>query len=252
MKREEAIQVLQTALTSPFIYGEYADAIEMAIKAIRHDVIFEQIKWERDVALDTLEEHGIGLGQKAQNVYNLHKGDLISREDAIDAICKTWCYTTYNMCPHVDDGYCKGCDEIEAVDALPSAEYSNAKTQNSSQETQKLNGDLISREEVLRAIITAEEVEPDFGYKHLYDVIELLPSVDTVCEDIQTEERAKFVAKETELAHIEAKLENMEKRFQSAWTANFVAEQLDRLRKMTDDEKLEFLKRFFGMEGGAE
>ena len=177
MNREEAIQVLQTALTSPFIYGEYADAIEMAIKAIRHDVIFEQIKWERDVALDTLEEHGIGLGQKAQDEIS-DNGDLINREDAIDAICKTWCYTTYSMCPHVDDGYCKGYDEIEAINALPSAEYSNAKTQNSNQETQKLNSDLISREEVLRAIITAEEVEPDFGYTHLYDVIELLPSAN--------------------------------------------------------------------------
>lgn len=47
--------------------------------------------------------------------------DLISRENAIDAICKVWCYTTYDMCPH-DDGYCKGCDEIEAIDALPSAD----------------------------------------------------------------------------------------------------------------------------------
>lgn len=35
-------------------------------------------------------------------------------------------------------------------------------------------------------------------------------------------------------------------------TANFVAEQLDRLRKMTDEEKWEFFKRFFEMKGGAE
>ena len=34
MTREEAIQVLQTALTSPLIYGEYADAISMAIEAL--------------------------------------------------------------------------------------------------------------------------------------------------------------------------------------------------------------------------
>ncbi len=39
MNREEAIQVLQTALTSPFIYGEYADAIEMAIEALSSDAI---------------------------------------------------------------------------------------------------------------------------------------------------------------------------------------------------------------------
>lgn len=34
-------------------------------------------------------------------------------------------------------------------------------------------------------------------------------------------------------------------------TANFVAEQLDRLRNMTDEEKWEFFKRFFEMKGGA-
>ena len=33
-------------------------------------------------------------------------------------------------------------------------------------------------------------------------------------------------------------------------TANFVAEQLDRLRKMTDEEKWEFFKRFFEIKGG--
>ena len=38
--------------------------------------------------------------------------------------------------------------------------------------------DLISREEVLRSIITAGEVEPDLGYTHLYKVIENLPSAE--------------------------------------------------------------------------
>ena len=38
--------------------------------------------------------------------------------------------------------------------------------------------DLISREEVLRAIITAGEVEPDLGYTHLHKVIENLPSAE--------------------------------------------------------------------------
>ena len=39
-----------------------------------------------------------------------------------------------------------------------------------------MSEDLISREEVLRAIITAGEVEPDLGYTHLHKVIENLPS----------------------------------------------------------------------------
>ena len=40
MKREEAIQVLKTALTSPFIYGEYANAIDMAISALMREQQF--------------------------------------------------------------------------------------------------------------------------------------------------------------------------------------------------------------------
>ena len=60
MTREEAIQVLQTALTSPFIYGEYADAIGMAIEALQADY--------SKILKTTLN------------------GDLISRADAIDAL----------------------------------------------------------------------------------------------------------------------------------------------------------------------
>lgn len=47
----------------------------------------------------------------------------------------------------------------------------------------------------------------------------------------------------------EAKLEKCGKRLQCACTANFVAEQLERLRKMTEEEKWEFFKRFFEMKG---
>ena len=43
--------------------------------------------------------------------------------------------------------------------------------------------DLISREEVLRTIITAGEVEPDLGYTHLHDVIASLPSADRPSEE---------------------------------------------------------------------
>ena len=59
MTRDEAIQVLQTALTSPFIYGEYADAIDMAIEA---------------------------LTQGSRKVTQESTQDLISRQDAISAI----------------------------------------------------------------------------------------------------------------------------------------------------------------------
>lgn len=48
---------------------------------------------------------------------------LISKEDAIDTICKEWCYVTFDNCPHADDGFrCDGCDDVEAINALPSVE----------------------------------------------------------------------------------------------------------------------------------
>ena len=65
MTKEEA----KEALSVLKIYDNQwlREAIDMAIEALRHDVIFEQIKWERDTALQTLEEHSIGLGQKAED-----------------------------------------------------------------------------------------------------------------------------------------------------------------------------------------
>ena len=49
--------------------------------------------------------------------------DLISREDAIDAICDEWCYVTYSNCPHCDDGFkCDGCDDVKRLESLPSAD----------------------------------------------------------------------------------------------------------------------------------
>lgn len=54
--------------------GQYED-VEVAYKsdidaaptvdAVSKD-LFEQYKWERDTALETLEEHGLSLGQKKE------------------------------------------------------------------------------------------------------------------------------------------------------------------------------------------
>lgn len=54
--------------------------------------------------------------------------DLISRQAAIDAICKDWCNTTYKDCKtpfnqETDEYYhCDGCGDVETLLALPSAE----------------------------------------------------------------------------------------------------------------------------------
>lgn len=73
MNRQEAIALIRElsnyadSLSEKLIATrpEIDEAVEMAIDALNHQTVFEQIKWERDVALQTLEEHGIGLGQKS-------------------------------------------------------------------------------------------------------------------------------------------------------------------------------------------
>ena len=44
------------------------DIVEISTANVVSREVFEQIKWERDMALRTLEEHGIGLGQKADMI----------------------------------------------------------------------------------------------------------------------------------------------------------------------------------------
>lgn len=52
-------------------YKEKAKVVQWLIQAPTADVasreVFEQVKWERDTALQTLQEHGIGLGQKVEH-----------------------------------------------------------------------------------------------------------------------------------------------------------------------------------------
>ena len=58
-EREEAIQVLQTALTSPLIYGEYADAICMAVEELKAPTGFiskQDVKWQLQEWINELNE----------------------------------------------------------------------------------------------------------------------------------------------------------------------------------------------------
>ena len=48
MTREEAIEVLQTALTAPFIYGKYAEALDMAIESLSAEQKEEELA--KDIA----------------------------------------------------------------------------------------------------------------------------------------------------------------------------------------------------------
>ena len=92
MTREEAIKWLQTALTAPFIYGEYAEAIDMAINAL---AVCQQYKWERDVAIEQLEEYGIGFAEK--------KRDMVEVVRCKE--CKN--RARYAVCDYLEeDGFC--------------------------------------------------------------------------------------------------------------------------------------------------
>ena len=72
------------------LYGAVADFMIIVSSIPAADVVsrevFEQVKWERDTALQTLEEHGIGLGQKADVV------EVVRCKN-----CKHW---------HEDTGWC--------------------------------------------------------------------------------------------------------------------------------------------------
>ena len=75
-------------------------------------------------------------------------GELISKADAIELLTKI----VFDEPPYLDsETLCRKYAE-EQINTLPSAEYSNAKTQNSNQETQKSNGDLIYRADAIEAV----------------------------------------------------------------------------------------------------
>lgn len=131
MTRDDALDVLKRH-KSIFTHGDVIEAIDMAIDALSKPnyetdtevrlavvnshkdrvilfdpfddeeyvpkCVLEQIMWERDTALETLEDHGIGLGQRADLLSHeeawkrVEQTDLISREDAINAFDDGYVY----------------------------------------------------------------------------------------------------------------------------------------------------------------
>lgn len=68
IKLKDALHILDLVMSDDNIKHK-GKAIRKRLKELPpEDVVsrevFEQFKWERDTALKTLEEHGIGLGQK--------------------------------------------------------------------------------------------------------------------------------------------------------------------------------------------
>ena len=119
LTKEEAIKhidamIINSKIVRGIVPDEYdIKALTMAIEALEKVSVYEQIKWERDEALATLESHGIGLGQevKLKCSEKPNSSDLISRQDAVEAV----------------NNYCTSLMDIKrAICALPSAESTGA------------------------------------------------------------------------------------------------------------------------------
>lgn len=82
----------------------------------------------------------------------------------------------------------------------------------------------------------------------LTDLISRADAIEAVCRDCTLERKDKCKAEGYcyEVKNLKA-LPSADAEPKWNCTANFVAEQLDRLRKMTDEEKWNFFREFFGM-----
>ena len=137
--------------------------------------------------------------------------DLISRADAIEAICMNDCGGCRpNECGAYLD---KSCDVVKVLSALPSAENSNAKTQNSNQETQKSNGDLINRADAIEAVcdVVMDEFNTSatWGYDVAEKAIEGLPSAEAVSMEEHVKELVEYARESENMRKRNAKLEVM-------------------------------------------
>ena len=65
----------------------------LAIEALKKQSIYEQIKWERDVAIEQLESIGIGLGRKMDDVKEALEKQIPKKVVNIDD------FTDYAECP---------------------------------------------------------------------------------------------------------------------------------------------------------
>lgn len=93
MKREKVIEILEhnwTCLKNhAYTDNELDEALEYIIKSLEQEPcedavsrgVFEQVRWERDVAIEQLKELGYELGQKIEPCE-----DYISRQAVLDTL----------------------------------------------------------------------------------------------------------------------------------------------------------------------
>lgn len=94
MTREEAINILKNVYGNEFVKGgrncgktAFRTALVMAMNALS---AIEQIRWERDVAIDQLKEIGIDLGRKMDGKYLTKEEyeELLEYKHMYEDLCK--------------------------------------------------------------------------------------------------------------------------------------------------------------------
>ena len=94
MTGEEAINILMNAYGNEVVKGgrgcgktAFRTALFMGANAIK---VLEQIRWERDIAIQQLEEIGVGLGRKMDGKYLSKKEyeDLLEYKYMYENLCK--------------------------------------------------------------------------------------------------------------------------------------------------------------------
>lgn len=128
MTREEAIQVLQTALTAPFIYGEYADALNMAIKSLSAEPKTKcvvQIRIDRDDMEDFVNEKVNEIVDKMSEPKTgwIPVSERLPEKDGKYLICTNWDYPDMDVYRWADGWNCIRLvdDKVDREDEIDGA-----------------------------------------------------------------------------------------------------------------------------------
>ena len=91
---QEAIRHYEYGISHDIFKEPVATYAELAIDALKKLFVYEQVKWERDVAISQLEDIGCGLGRKMDDIK-----EAIEKQKAKKPIEKELYNIPYYICP---------------------------------------------------------------------------------------------------------------------------------------------------------
>ena len=188
MKREDAIQILKDTyahwirLKDEDILPcseceEVTEAIDTAISALS---VIDQTKWERDTALATLEEHGIGLGEKAKPIERISDNTIVVKYADYEDIGRIILTDGDIFCKMFYEDNTEDTDD-DYINDIPSEYLTEPSATN--HENEQNCGDLISRADAIKTVISWLPKEHHLmlkGTLALEDIVNALDSVPSV------------------------------------------------------------------------